>query len=159
MGFDAAWEKSYANNTHLSVWPWSDIVSLVNRHCKSLITKGGGRVLELGCGAGANIPFFQALGMDYYAVEGSPTIVKQLQERYTDLADKIHVGDFTQGQPFPYDFDIVIDRGSLTCNTTKAIRLALQIAFDSLKPGSIFIGTDWFSTNHTDFNAGERFED
>ena len=51
--------------------------------------KGGGRVLELGCGAGANIPFFLALGMDYYAIEGSPTIVKQLHKRYADLADKI----------------------------------------------------------------------
>ena len=42
MGFDQDWEKTYASGTHLSVWPWSDIVSLVNRHCKPLITKGGG---------------------------------------------------------------------------------------------------------------------
>ena len=116
-------------------------------------------MLELGCGAGDNIPFFQALGMDYYAIEGSSTIVKQLQERYPDLVDKIHVGDFTQVQPFLYDFDIVIDRAALTHNTTRSIRSALKIAVDSLKTGGLFIGTDWFSKNHTDFNGGEHSED
>ncbi len=159
MGFDPDWEKTYASGTHLSVWPWSDIVSLVNRHCKPLITRGGGRVLELGCGAGANIPFFRALGMDYSAIEGSSTIVRQLHERYPDLADKIHIGDFTQEQPFQSDFDIVIDRASLTHNTTSSIRGALQMAFDSLQEGGIFIGTDWFSKNHTDFKGGEQSED
>ena len=159
MGFDQDWENTYASGTHLSVWPWSDIVSLVNRHCKPLITKGGGRVVELGCGAGANIPFFLALGMDYYAIEGSPTIVRQLHKRYPELADKVKVGDFTNDQPFLNDFDIVIDRASLTHNTTKAIRQALQIAYDSLKVGGIFIGTDWFSKNHTDFKGGEKSED
>ena len=46
MGFDQDWEKTYASGTHLSVWPWSDIVSLVNRHCKPVITKGGGEFLN-----------------------------------------------------------------------------------------------------------------
>ena len=159
MGFDQDWEKTYASGTHLSVWPWSDIVSLVNRHCKPLITKGGGRVLELGCGAGANIPLFLALGMDYYAIEGSQTIVSQLHERYPNLANKIHIGDFTKEQPFQIDFDIVIDRASLTCNTTSSIKGALQIAFDSLKIGGLFIGTDWYSQSHTDFKGGEKSED
>lgn len=159
MGFDQDWENTYASGTHLSVWPWSDIVSLVNRHCKPLITKGGGRVVELGCGAGANIPFFLALGMDYYAIEGSPTIVRQLHKRYPELADKVKVGDFTNDQPFLNDFDIVIDRASLTHNTTKAIKHALQIAYDSLRPGGVFISTDWFSKNHTVFKGGENSED
>ena len=47
MGFSPEWEQRYAENTHLSVWPWSDVVSLVHRHCKHIIKKtGGGRVLE-----------------------------------------------------------------------------------------------------------------
>ena len=158
MGFSVDWDNCYADNTQLSVWPWSDIVSLVNRHCKQQIT-GGGRVLEYGCGAGANIPFFRALGIDYSAIEGSPTIVKQLHERYPDLVDKIRVGDFTQEQPFACDFDIVIDRAALTHNTTKAIRSALKIAYDSLKLGGIFIGSDWFGKKHTDFFGGEQSED
>ena len=160
MGFSDEWDKCYKDHTQLSVWPWSDIVSLVNRYGKELISVGRrARVLELGCGAGANIQFFIALGMNYSAIEGSSTIVKQLHERYPDIADNIKVGDFTQVQPFQGGFDIVVDRASLTHNTTKAINSALQLAFDSLKPGGVFIGTDWFSKNHSDFKGGDQSED
>lgn len=159
MSFSTEWDVRYSENTHLSVWPWSDVVSLVHRHCKPIIAAGGGRVLELGCGAGANIPLFRALGMDYYAIEGSPTIVKQLHQRYPDLAEKILVGDFAVGQPFGREFDLVIDRASLTHNNTVSIRNALQIVFDSLKPDGLFIGSDWFSKNHSDFLVGAKSDD
>lgn len=154
MSFSTEWEERYTANTHLSVWPWSDIVSLVYRHCKHVIAEGG-RVLELGCGAGANIPLFRALGVDYCAIEGSPTIVKQLHERYPDLADNITCGDFTTEQPFPGDFDLIVDRASLTCNSTAAIDRALKLTFESLKTGGIFIGSDWYSKNHSDFEEGD----
>jgi len=159
MGFDQNWEKSYANNTQLSIWPWSDIVSLVNRYCKSLIMRGGGRVLELGCGAGANIPFFQSIGMDYYAIEGSPTIVRSLHDRYPELADKINIGDFTKELPFTSSFDLVIDRASLTHNTTASIRKALDMTFNIINDDGVFIGSDWFSNSYTDFQWGEQSDD
>jgi len=121
MGFSQEWEERYADNTHLSIWPWSDIVSLVHRHCKPLIAARG-RVLELGCGAGANIPLFLALGWDYYAIEGSPAIVAQLHQRYPHLVNNIRVADFTTDQPFDSFFDVVIDRASLTHNNTSSIK-------------------------------------
>ena len=158
MGFSTEWEQRYRENTHMSVWPWSDVVSLVHRHCKPLM-QGGGRVLELGCGAGANIPLFRSLGIDYYAIEGSLTIVKQLTQRYPDLSDNIRVGDFTVDQPFNSSFDLVIDRAALTHNSTTSIRRALQLALERLKPGGIFIGSDWFSTSHDDFLIGEVADD
>ena len=159
MSFSTEWEERYSANTHLSVWPWSDIVSLVHRHCKPVIDAGGGRVLELGCGAGANIPLFRALGMDYYGIEGSPTIVKQLHERYPVMVQKIVRGDFTVDQPFAVGFDLVVDRSSLTHNNTVSIKNALQIAFDSLVPGGTFIGVDWFSKNYSDFSFGDATDD
>ena len=153
MGFSQEWEQRYADNTHLSIWPWSDIVSLVHRHCKR------GRVLELGCGAGANIPLFRALGMDYYAIDGSPTIIAQLKQRYPEIADQIRLGDFTAEQPFEEAFDLVIDRAALTHNNTTSIKNALQSALTSLKPGGLIIGCDWFSTNHSDYAGGEMVYD
>jgi SAM-dependent methyltransferase len=159
MGFSPEWEQRYAENTHLSVWPWSDLVSLVYRHCKAIIAQGRGRVLELGCGAGANIPLFRSLGMDYYAIEGSPTITKQLHIRYPDLADQIVVGDFTLVQPFPVDFDLVVDRGSLTANCSSSIVGALRLVKASLKSNGVFIGSDFFSTNHSDSLAGVQCDD
>ena len=159
MGFSQQWEQCYADNTHLSVWPWSDIVSLVHRHCKPLIAAKGGRVLELGCGAGANIPLFLALGMDYYAIEGSQVIVTQLHQRYPNLVHNIRVGDFTVDQPFDGNFDLVIDRGSVACNNASSIKNALKITFSALKPGGLFIGSDLYSTNNTDYLDAEIVDD
>ena len=79
MSFSNKWDERYQENTHMSIWPWSDLVSLV-MHNKP--PKEKFRVLELGCGAGANIPLFIALGADYYAVEGSQTIVNQLHKKF-----------------------------------------------------------------------------
>jgi len=159
MGFSREWEQRYAENTHMSVWPWSDIVSLVHRHCKSIIVAGRGRVLELGCGAGANIPLFRALGLDYFAIEGSPTIVKQLHQRYPDLAGQIVIGDFTLVQPFEPGFDVIIDRASLTTNDSLSINAGLKLAIDALKVGGVFIGSDWYSKNHSDCSGGEQCDD
>ena len=52
------WEQTYKNGKQLSVWPWTKLISLVKRHTD---IKQSMRVLELGCGVGANIPFFVSL--------------------------------------------------------------------------------------------------
>lgn len=156
MSFSVEWDRRYAEGTHLSIWPWSDLVSLTMRYARA---QARGRVLELGCGAGANIPFFLSLGADYHAVEGSETIVKKLRERYPQLAGRIVAGDFTRSLPFDGAFDLVVDRGALTHNTTAAIRNALELAGARMKPGARYIGTDWFSTEDSDFAAGRNAGD
>ena len=153
MPFSDEWEDRYAAGTHLSIWPWSDLVSLVYRHCPGLIREQG-KVLELGCGAGANIPLFVHLGLDYHAVEGSGTIVETLRKRYPQLASKIVAGDFTRDQPHGDGFGLVVDRASLTHNDTDSIRRGLALAHRSLVPGGLFIGVDWFSTRHSDYSGG-----
>jgi len=157
MGFSKEWEQRYKENTHMSIWPWSDLVSYVMRYARP--DHEGYRVLELGCGAGANIPFFRHLGVEYYAVEGSPTIVEQLNERYSDMKGHIITGDFTKSLPFDESFDLVVDRSSLTCNSTAAIERCLEMVYAILKPGGKFIGIDWFSTLHTEFLKGVQDED
>ena len=54
MGFSAEWEKQYQKNQQMSIWPWSDLISYVMRYTK---INASYKVLEIGCGAGANIPF------------------------------------------------------------------------------------------------------
>jgi SAM-dependent methyltransferase len=157
MSFSPEWEQRYRENTHLGVWPWSDVVSFVMRHARPASQQY--RVLELGCGAGANIPFFLSLGVEYYAIEGSATIVQQLHQRFPALKNNIVVGDFTQQFPFDGKFDLILDRASLTHNGTTAIRRCLDTVYDALKPGAKFIGVDWFSTAYSDYEKGRQTED
>lgn len=151
------WDNLYKNQKHLSIWPWSDMVSLIMRYKNPLKKKI--KVLELGCGAGANIPFFLNYKCDYYSIEGSSKIVKELKKKYKIYKKNIVHGDFTKEIPFKFKFDLIIDRGSTTHNTTNNILLTLDKVEDLLKHNGIFIGTDWFSTKFSEYNNGIKLND
>lgn len=154
MSFSTEWDDVYKNNQQLSIWPFSDLVSLVMRHGKSFLK--GSRVLELGVGAGANIPFFLNHECEYYGIEGSPTIVQQLQKKFPQIAQNLVAQDFTQSLVFSGQFDFIIDRSSLTHNSTSAITHCLELCRKQLKPHGLYIGIDWFSTQHDDFLRGKE---
>jgi len=154
MTFSPDWEDCYANNKHLSIWPWTDLVIYVSRYAKRC--KGERlSVLELGCGYGANIPFFQHLEADYYAVEGSSTAVNYLKAKFPRFADNIFWGDYTNNIPFELSFDIIVDRASLPFNDISSINKTLSICYDKLHDKGLFIGIDWYSPDHSEFMNGQ----
>ena len=157
MSFSTEWEAVYASGRQGSVWPWSDLVSYVMRYARP--AKKPYRVLELGPAAGANVPFFKELDVEYYGIEGSKTAVQQLQKRFPEFSAHIVVGDFTADIPFGVAFDLVVDRASLTHNTTDSIVRSLTLIRKNLRPGGMFIGIDWFSTEHSDRAKGMAGED
>ena len=154
MSFSKEWDAAYAANTHNSIWPWSDLVSYVM--CYARPASNNFTALELGCGAGANIPFLKSLGVKYYGIEGSATIVERLRKRFPEYAGTIVTGDFTKDIPFNVKFDLVVDRGSSTHNSTESIENSIRLIYDKMKPGSKFIGIDWFSTTHSDYRSGKN---
>ncbi|WP_165493269.1 class I SAM-dependent methyltransferase [Acinetobacter sp. ANC 4216] len=158
MTFSTEWEQLYKSNTHLSVWPWSDVVSLTNRYAKTII-QNKGSVFELGCGAGANIPFFNALGMEYFAIDGSQTIIEQLHTRYPVLKNKITCIDFKNCNFFNKNFDLIIDRASLVHNNLDTIITVLDKSLKSLNEDGFFIAVDWFSTKHADIQFADNIDD
>lgn len=158
MSFSQEWDRIYKNGEQLSVWPWSDLVSFVMRYSKPVAGRKL-RVLELGCGAGANIPFFRHYGADYHAIEGSPHIVAGLKKTYPEYAANIVAGDFTAGLIFEGPFDLIVDRAAVTHNSTEAIVRTLSAAHEKLASGGKYIGIDWFSTEHSDFAKGKPSAD
>ncbi|NMC99793.1 MAG: class I SAM-dependent methyltransferase [Bacteroidales bacterium] len=148
------WNDTYKKGLHFSIWPWSDLISLVLRNTD--IRKQKLSVLELGCGAGANIPFFQHYRADYYGIDGSKYIVHSLKKRYPKIKKNLVACDFTKSIPFNKKFDLIIDRAALTHNTSKSIENTLNLLKTKLKPKGMFIGIDWFSTKHSDYKKGKR---
>ena len=155
MSFSSEWNDRYQENTHMSIWPWSDLISAV---MKNKPKNENFKVLELGCGAGANIPFFTSLDADYYAIEGSEEIVKKLHKKYPQYKNNIIVGDFTKKIPNE-KFDLIIDRASLTHNNQMAINQCLNLCYEQLSHSGKFIGIDWFSTKCSDYKKGKQAED
>jgi len=148
------WNSLYSEGKHLSIWPWSDLVSYVRRY--ATISNGKKiKILELGCGAGANIPFLTSLNAEYYGIDGSNYIIKKLKKQYPKLKNRLISLDFTKKIPYKQQFDIVVDRASLTHNTTYAIKKCLNLVHSKMKPGGIHIGIDWFSTLHSDYTIGK----
>lgn len=152
MTFSREWDLRFKESKNISVWPWSDLVSYVKRY--SNFSKKNITVLELGCGAGANIPFFLSITSNYYAIEGSPIIVKKLIKKFPKLKNNVIVGDFTFEIPFQKKFDLIFDRAAITHNDTKSISHCLENIYDKLNTNGLFIGIDWFSTQHSDFSDG-----
>ena len=157
MSFSAEWDECYRKGGQAIRWPWSDVVSYTMRYARA--TGPDYRVLELGCGSGANIPFFKSPPCQYYAVDGSDVVLEQVKEQHPDLSERLAQADFTDELPFPGEFDLVIDRGSLTCNHSSAIRRGLRLVHQKLKKGGKYVGIDWFSTQHPDFRRGKPTDD
>lgn len=147
MTFSDEWDKTYSQKQNMSTWPWSDLVSYVSRYVS---LKQNLRVLELGFGVGANIPFFIENEFDYHGIEGSQAGVDFVLSNFPDLSHKIIRGDFTSSIPFDGGFDLIVDRSSLTHNSVKDIIRSLTICKSKLSPKGKFIGLDWFSNAHGD---------
>jgi SAM-dependent methyltransferase len=154
--FSEAWEGRFSQGKSHSLFPWTDLISYISKYRK---IERGDKVLELGPGVGANIPYFLSRGAEYYAIEGSKTAVSEIIKRFPELKDRIVVGDFTEAIPFPDKFKLVIDRGSITHNSTVGIQKALKMVHDKLDNDGKYFGIDWFSWFHGERPRGKNEDD
>ena len=157
MSFSPEWEAIYSQGKHDTTWPWSNVISYLYRFARP--TGDNFRILELGCGPGANVSFFRSLNVTYKAMDGSACAIQKILKKYPGMEGNASVGDFTLEIPFPGTFDLIIERASIAHNNSANIRRCLTLVEDKLTPGGIFIGLDWFSTEHTDFQNGEQQDD
>jgi SAM-dependent methyltransferase len=153
-GFSKEWEDDYIkrkNSKAMVSFPWSDVVSLVHRHCCDFFFQAPpSKILELGCGTGANIPLFLARGFDYVGIDGSLTAIKMVKEIYPKLL--FVEQDFTNAIPFDNEsFDLILDRGAITYAETRLLDNMFREIHRVLKKGGIFLSVDLFSKEHPSF--------
>jgi len=159
MVFSKEWDTLYKNEQHLSIWPWSHIVSLSLRHSKLKQSDKTCKVLEIGCGAGANIPFINSYSHFYHGIDGSEHVIEKLKKQFPQLVDNLVVGDFTKDIPFDNKFDLIIDRAASTHNNTPSIKNLLKLLQEKLTDDGVIIITDWFSSKHEQFELGNILGD
>lgn len=142
--FDPVWDAKYADG-HEERYPWDVVVSFVFRNAPRDRPRRDVRILEVGCGTGNNLWFAAREGFQVAGVEGSAHAVQRARARFASegLSADLHVGDFTS-LPFDGDtFDLVIDRGALTCVGLSTGARAVAEIHRVLRPGGRFLFTPY----------------
>jgi ubiquinone/menaquinone biosynthesis C-methylase UbiE len=152
MVFDKNWEDNiYSEQSQVNRYPFDWVVSTVNRLFPKINNSPNMNALELGCGTGNNLKFLLDFGFqDVHGIDGSVSALK-IADKYLDNTDnklKLILADFTSLPEESDNFDLVLDRGSITHNDFKSCRNILSETLRVLKPGGFFISAI-FSSSHS----------
>lgn len=157
---DTIWEEMHSQR-EWGKYPATDLIENVMRRFK-FSDKSNVRVLDLGCGAGANLGFFVAEGFDVYGVDGSPSAIKLARKRMKNLSntynlENISVGDFSELSYESNYFDLVVDYFSLYANTSEDILRTQREVERVLKKGGSFFSRSW-AVGCEGFDSGDMLE-
>ena len=156
--FGNRYDEVYREGLQKSVWPWSSVVTILHKLKKYL--NPNAKILEIGCGMGANIELIQSLEYEYFGIDFSPYAINEILNLHPELSSALVAGDFTKNISFfGNKFDIILDRASLTCNPTSKIKNCIELIKKELITDGFFVGVDWYSTDHTGFKMGKSEED
>lgn len=108
------------------------------------------RLLDLGCGTGANLWYLAREGFDAFGIDGSAVALERAHRRLEQegLQAHLHQGDILQ---LPYDsnsFDGVIDCECIYANSSADSRRILHEVERVLKPGAAFLSITFMPGTH-----------
>lgn len=139
---DPIWEKRY-NAGVQQRYPWSEVVSFVMRYRPRHKAPEDTHILEIGCGTGGNLWFAAREGFSVTGFDGSPSAVDTAKKRFADegLHGDIKTALFDQMHLPTNKFDLVIDRGALTCVPFSMARDTIDEIHQSLNDEGCFFFT------------------
>ncbi len=157
------WEEKFASRAW-GRYPPEDLVRFMGRNYKHA-DRSAVRVLEVGCGPGANVWFLHREGFAVSAIDISPTGIALCAKRLEDenaglhtVAPDLKVGNF---QTLPWEdatFDVVVDIFAIYANTLEVIESALSEVARVLKPNGRFYAKLW-GRESTGYGSGDRLEE
>ena len=154
-GFHPTWEENvYSKGRQLNRYPHHYVVSFIYSKYAKVPNKSKVKILELGCGAGNNLWFAAREGFTVAGIDGSVSAIEFAKQRFKSekLNCDFKVGDFSS-LPWPDNhFDLVLDRGSLTCTSKETIESALNESKRILKKGGRL-----FSMIYSDSHPGKKY--
>ena len=157
--FDKVWEDVHRNR-QWGKYPTIDVVKFVARNYYNA-ERSKVKILDLGCGAGANTWFLAKEGFDAYGIDGSETAIANAGSylKTLGLTANFHVGDIAET---PYEnnyFDAIVECAVLFTNLVPGIRDILRECYRVLKVQGKIFSTGLYNPETTLFGKGKKIED
>lgn len=156
---DPIWEEKYSQG-HAERYPWDIVVSFLFRNYPRHKERHEIKILEIGCGTGSNLWFAAREGFQVSGIDGSVSAIEYAKKRFEkeELTGDLRVGDFTQ-LPFESNsFDLVIDRGAITCCGLSGGQKAVAEVWRVLVVGGKFLCNP-YSDRHSSYVSGKHGAD
>lgn len=139
--WDPVWEEIFRSQ-EWGKYPSEDLIRFVARNFYKATDRAAVRLLEVGCGPGANLWYLAREGFSFCGIDGSETAITRASHRLDAecpgwrARGSLHVGDIGS-LPFEADsFDAVIDNEALSCNAYEAARAIYTEMARVAKPGA-----------------------
>jgi SAM-dependent methyltransferase len=156
--WDPRWENVFRSE-EWGKYPPEHVIRFIARNFYSISDRRAIRLLEIGCGPGANVWYMAREGFSVSGIDGSSTAIQRARERLANegLSADLKMGDFAQ-LPWPdATFDGVVENVSLGCNPISAIECALNEVHRVLRPGAPLLSS-FFSDKTWGYVAKEMSE-
>tara|TARA_R110002012_G_scaffold212187_1_gene383198 strand:- start:2397 stop:3083 length:687 start_codon:yes stop_codon:yes gene_type:complete len=160
---ESVWDQVYSSRPW-GRYPPEDLIRFAMRNFAGAPDRGAVRILEIGCGPGANLWFLAREGFSVAGIDGSSVAVDMAGERLAaeglplaGAGAELKVGNFAT-IPWPDQaFDAVVDIESLYANTSEDIDRVLAEVLRVLKPGGKFFGR-MFGSGCSAFGQGRALD-
>ena len=138
--WDPVWEDVFKNQAW-GKYPSEELIRFVARNFYRADDRSRVKILEVGCGPGANLWFLAREGFSFRGIDGSAAAIEQAELRLdTEVPGwrergSLHVGDI---EKLPFDtseFDAAVDAECIYCNDFEASRRIYGEMSRVTKPG------------------------
>jgi SAM-dependent methyltransferase len=150
------WERMFSKKDW-GEYPPEDLIRFVKRNAKGSLP----RILEIGCGPGANLLFLARHASVLAAIDFSRTAIARADQRLAQLLDvnlpkiDLRCGDLSLLPWSDSAFDMVVDIFALYANPTVKIKQALGEVARVLSPGGLMYSKVWSVANIDHYKLGD----
>lgn len=139
QSWDSSWDEIFKNR-EWGKYPEGELICFIAHNFYKAPDRSKVKILDVGCGTGAQSWFIAREGFDSYAIDGSISAIDKLKARFKNdgLSCNTLVGDVIN---LPYEneyFDGVIEAGCLCCNELNELQGIINEIYRTLKPNGKF---------------------
>ena len=154
--WDKGWDEIFESN-EWGRYPPEELIRFVAKYFYKADKRFEVKILEVGCGTGANIWYLSKEGFDVYGIDGSANGIERSKKRLNEemLHANLRVGDIIE---LPYKdnfFDCVVDNECIYSNSYADSKKILSEINRVLKNGGKFYSKTFMTGTYGD-GKGEK---